>query len=173
MSPYILLLVQLLLFSQLVNGQVNHDKARQIVLSRNKIGKEFSFVQSKNVLVSNNLLYDFDSLVLVYLGTIKTKDRRILKIVTSRWFWNTSPRATSRIIVFNSKNQYLGDYYLTMTYDVPDKIEGTFLIFINKKAYTQCVYNLVTKVNFKKGIPKHFFLKCTKTMGEIYSFGSS
>jgi hypothetical protein len=40
------------------------------------------------------------------------------------------------IVIFNEKNQYLGDYYLTMTYDIPDKIEGKYLVFIMTRIVT-------------------------------------
>ena len=153
-------------------GQVDHAKAYQIVLRRNQVGKTCSFSQSKEILFSKTWLRDYDSLALVYLGTIKTKKKKTLKFLTSRWYWNTSPRATSRIIVFDEKDQYLGDYYLTMTYDVPDKIEGNSLVFINNKE-SDCTPNLVTKVSFKNGIPKSFFLKCKGQSGDIYSFAQN
>lgn len=142
-------------------AQVNPFKAYQTVLQYAQVGKEYSFDKSRE--------NDLDSLVVAYLGQIATTKGRILKFVTSRWYWGSVPRATSRIVVFNEKNQYLGDYYLTMTYDVPDRIEGTSLIFINDKN-APCTSNLVTKVNFRKGIPKQFFLKCKGEMGDIYTF---
>jgi hypothetical protein len=172
MSPHISILFFLAFLSYTLFGQVNHLKAYQIVLNRSKIEKAFSFVQSKKILVNKTWLHNYDSLVLTYLGKIKTTDGRVLKFVTSRWYWNTSPRATSRIIIFNAKNQYLGDYYLTMTYDVPDKIEDHLLVFINEKQ-GDCTPNLVTKVNFKRGIPKRFFLKCKDNMGDLYSFAQN
>jgi hypothetical protein len=153
-------------------GQVNHHKAQQIVLKRNHVGKPYSFTQSKDVRFNKTLLHDYDSLVLVYLGKIETIDGRVFKFLTSRWYWNTSPRATSRIILFNAKNQYLGDYHLTMTYEVPDKIEGSSLVFINDKD-SDCTPKLVTKVSFKRGIPRKFFLKCKDKFGDIYSFAQN
>ena len=150
-----LILLLLILSTNALMGQVNHERARQIVLQRNQIGKEFSFVQSKRFLLDKTWLYDYDSLVLVYLEKIKTKNGKVFKIITSKWYWNTSPRATSRIVVFNSKNQYIGDYYLTMTYDVPDKIAGTSLVFMNEIDDDQCEPKLITKVSFLYGIPKH------------------
>lgn len=142
-------------------GQVNGNNAFQKVLTRNQIGKEFAFNKSKAGY--------YDSLVLVYLGNIKTKKGRVVKVITSRWYWGSGPRATSRIIIFNSKNQYLGDYYVTMTDDVPDRIEGTSLVFVNAKR-GNCVPGLVTKVNFRNGIPREFFLKCDERYGDVYSF---
>jgi hypothetical protein len=143
---------------------VNYENAFQIALKRKDFGKEVSFSKTKRD--------NYDSLVLVYLGDIKTKKGKLLKILTSRWYWGLAPRATSRIIIFNGKNQYLGDYYLTMTYDVPDKIEGASLIFINDKE-SDCNPGQVTRVNLRNGIPKQFFLKCKGGLGDIYSFGQN
>jgi hypothetical protein len=142
-------------------GQIDHKKAYQLVLKRGEVGKTISFDQTKGE--------NYDSLVLKYLGDIKTKKGQHLKILTSRWYWGISKRGTSRIVVFNQKNQYLGDYYLSMTYEVPDKIEGTSLVFINKKE-SDCTPNVVTKVSFQNGIPRRFFLKCKGQYGDIYSF---
>ena len=141
--------------------QVNPDKAYQSVLNQAKVGKEYSFDKSKKGY--------YDSLVVVYLGTIKTNKGRVIKFLTSRWYWGHFPRATSRIVVFNEKNQYLGDYYLTMDYDVPDKIEGKSLVFINDKN-SDCTPGFITRVSFRYGIPKQFFLQCKDNMGDIYSF---
>ena len=164
MKHHVAILTLFLLQSLFSNGQVNHKKSFQVALENDEVGKEISFSQTKGK--------DYDSLVLVYLGDIKTQSDKILKILTSRWYWGLSPRATSRIIVFNQKNQYLGDYYLSMTYDVPDKIEGTSLVFFNEKG-SDCTPNLVTKISFRNGIPKSFFLKCNGQLGDIYSFSQN
>ena len=145
-------------------GQINHNKAFQAALEHGEIGKEISFSKTKGT--------DYDSQVLVYLGDIQTKKGQHLKILTSRWYWGISPRATSRIILFNQKNQYLGDYYLTMTNEVPDKVEGSSLVFINNKE-SHCTPNLVTKISFRNGIPKSFFLPCKGKFGDIYSFAQN
>ena len=134
------------------------------MLERDEVGKAISFDQTKG--------QDYDSLVLIYLGDIKTKKGQHLKILTSRWYWGISKRGTSRIVVFNNKNQYLGDYYLSMTYEVPDKIQGKSLVFINKTG-SDCTPNVVTKVSFQNGIPKSFFLKCKGEYGDIYSFAQN
>ncbi len=161
MKHFVLIFVTIALNGSISYGQVNHKKAFQLALQHAKVGKEISFSQTKDK--------NYDSLVLVYLGEIITRRGQHLKILTSRWYWGLSPRATSRIVVFNGKNQYLGDYYLTMTYEVPDKIEGNSLLFINEKG-SDCTANLVTKVSFRNGVPKTFFLKCKAQFDDIYSF---
>lgn len=146
-------------------GQVNHQRAFQLALQRDNIGKEYSFSQTK---VENH-----DSLVLVYPGKITTANGRILKILTSRWYWGLAPRATTRIIIFNDENQYLGDYHLTMTYEVPDKIEKTSLVFVIDKG-KESTYKPTTKVNFKRGIPRQFFVETEDSgAGDVFVFAQN
>ena len=84
------------------------------------------------------------------------------------WFWGLSHRATSRILVFNGNNQYLGNYYVTVTSDLPTKMENGTLIF--KNTDEDCDKKLTTIVNLKNGLPKQFFRKCKGKYGDIYSF---
>jgi len=141
--------------------QVNPFSEYQTVLKHAQIGTQYSFDKSKKD--------HYDKLLVIYLGKIVTSKGKALKFLTSRWYWGFGPRATSRIVVFNEKNQYLGDFYLTMTYDVPDKIEGKYLVFINDKG-NDCTPGLVTRISFTNGIPKQFFVPCKGGMGDIYSF---
>lgn len=135
-----------------------------VVLNKKQVGKEIYF--------SKGNADHHDSLVLVYLGQISTRKGEVLKIITSRWYWGASPRASSRIIVFNRKNQIIGNYFLTMTYEVPNRIEGRSLVFVNdKKEY--CTDGRVTRVDFSNGIPKQFFLGCDGDNGDIYEFSPS
>ena len=145
-------------------AQINRTKAFQLVLEGDEIGKEYIFGQKAKG--------QYDSLILVYLGEITTDKKKVLKVLTSRWYWGASPRATSRIIIFNQQNQYLGDYYLTMTYDIPEKIEDRSLVFFHVSK-SGCDPNLTTRISFKKGIPKRFFLKCKGEQGDFYSFAQN
>lgn len=142
-------------------SQTNDKDEYEVVLMNKQIGKEFTF--------SKNKAGDYDSLVLVYLGQIKTKKGEVLKVMTSRWYWGLSPRASTRVIVFNAKNKLLGNYYLSMMYDVPKKIEGSSVVFINDKG-NDCLPGLVTRVDFANGIPKEFFLRCKGELGDVYVF---
>src|SRR5215467_2987090 len=132
-------------------GQVNPNKDRQFVLHHNKIGKTHVFDRSKKD--------NYNRTEVTYLGKVKTNDGRIFKILISRWYWGLVPGATSRIVVFNEKNQYLGNYYVDMTYDLPRRIENNALVFENKDR-EGCDPKIVTRVGLKKGLPKEFFLEC-------------
>jgi hypothetical protein len=161
MTPHLLFIFFSLTFTTAF-GQVNPNRDRQVVLRHNQVGKTYVFDRSKQ---------DYHNRTeITYLGKLKTKDGRVLKILISRWYWGLSPRATSRIVVYNDKNQYLGNYYVTMTFDLPSKIEKNALVFENK-AREDCDPTIVTKISFHNGLPKQFFLECKNKMGDIYSFG--
>lgn len=100
-----------------------------------------------------------------------TSDGRIFKIMDSCWFWGLSHRATSRILIFNGKNQYVGNYCLGMTNDLPDKLDNGILIFTNSDN-EGCDKSVVTQVDLTKGLPKHIFLRCEGENGDIYSFST-
>jgi hypothetical protein len=103
-----------------------------------------------------------------YLGTVETKEGRF-KIMTSSWFWGWSRRATSRILVYDEKNKYLGNYYVGMTYDLPEKIENNRVVFLHSHTDV-CDKEVITRLSFDKGIPEQFFKECKDGFGDIYSF---
>lgn len=144
-------------------GQLNPNKDRQSVLQHDKIGNMYVFDRSKKD--------DRNKTEITYLGKLQTIDGRIFKILISRWYWGAAPRATSRIVVFNNRNQYLGNYYFAVTHDLPSKIENNALFFDNKDR-KDCNPKIVTRISFTNGLPKQFFLECKNKFGDIYSFDS-
>lgn len=151
----ILLLVNYNLF-----GQANDDSIRQIVLKNNIIDSLYVFGQWSET--------DGTETHLKYLGLIKSKEQNF-KIMTSSWFWGLSKRATSRILIFDEKNEYIGNYYVGMTYDLPEKIENNQLIFFHSKT-DECDKEKVTRLSFDNGVPNEFFLECKNGYGDIYLF---
>lgn len=89
--------------STFIFGQADDSKIRTIVLKKNIIGKEFTFGKWNKVGDTETNL--------TYLGSIKTKHGKIYKIMNYVWIWGLSGRATNRILIFNDRNQYLGNYY--------------------------------------------------------------
>lgn len=159
MKPQILLAFFSLLFS-VAFGQVSPNRDRQTVLRHNIVGKTYAFDRSKKD--------NYNRVEITYLGKVKTRDGRIFKILNSRWYWGSTPRATFRIVIYNDKNQYIGNYY--MTRDLPSKIENNALLFENNEK-DSCNSNISTRISFKNGLPKEFFLECKNKMGDFYSFG--
>lgn len=141
-------------------SQTNDQNIRLKVLCFNQIGKEFTFGKwNENGGTETHLKY---------LGKTETKKGKIYKIMTSIWIWGLSRRATNRILIFNEKNQYLGNYYVTMNTDLPTELENGILIFRNLD--TDCDKNRATKINLKNGLPRQFFRECKNGYGDIYSF---
>lgn len=140
------IILLLLLFSKLSFGQIDDSKFRSTVLKKNIIGKEFSFGECDQK--------GGHETTLIYLGSVKTKKGKIFKIMNSIWTSGMSCRATSRILIFNAQNQYIGNYYMFDSCDLPTKLENGFLIFKNGDG---CDRKIKTKINFNIGIPKSMF----------------
>jgi len=143
-------------------GQVSDQKIRQQVLEKAIIDSLFVFGKWTEK--------GGEETHLKYLGQVKTKHGQTFKILTSSWFWGLSHRATSRILVFNNDNQYVGNYYVTITTDLPTKMEDGKLVF--KNIDKDCDRKASTFVNLKNGLPRQFFRKCKNNLGDIYSFDS-
>ncbi len=158
----ILITLMLTFASICLSGQVNDQKIRKQVLEKNITDSQFVFGKwTENGGTETHLKY---------LGQVTTKKSQTFKVVISSWFWGLSHRATSRILIFNDKNQYVGEYYVTTTYDLPTKLEQGKLIFINTDE--DCDKKLFTTVNLNKGLPRQFFRKCKGSFGDMYSFYS-
>lgn len=162
MKPCLSLIFLSIIFSTVL-GQVNPYKDRGIVLQHNKVGKTYVFERSHG--------NDLNRTEITYLGNLKAKDGRVFKILRSVWYWGLAPRATNRIVVFDSRGRYLGNYYITMTYDLPSKIESNALVFEGRNRQG-CNPDIVTRVSFTTGPPEQFFLECKNKMGDVYSFSN-
>jgi hypothetical protein len=144
----------------IVNGQVNDQTIRQRVLENAIVDSTFTFGKWTEKGGTETHLK--------YLGQFTTKQGRTFKILNSMWFWGLSQRATSRILVFDNNNKYVGNYYVTTTTDLPTKLQSGKLIF--KNTDKDCDRNLMTIVDLKRGLPKQFFRKCKGEYGDVYTF---
>jgi len=141
-------------------GQINNDSIHQVVLKNNVTDSLYVFGKWNE----NN----GTETQLKYLGVIKT-DKGNYKIITSCRLWGLSKRATNKVLIFSEDNKYLGNYYLTMKYDLPEKIENNQLVFLHSES-NNCNKKTITRLSFDNGIPEQFFLECKDGYGEIYSF---
>lgn len=144
------------------SGQVNDGLFRQRVLQKAIIDSNFIFGKWTENGGTETLLK--------YLGEVTTKHGQTFKILNSMWFWGLSHRATSRILIFTGDNQYVGNYYLRVTSDLPTKMKNGNLIF--KNTDEDCDKKLTTIVNLKNGLPKQFFRKCNEKYGDTFTFES-
>lgn len=138
------------------------NKDWQKVLERNNVGRKYVFDRNRNG--------HYNQTELTYLGKIKTNDGRIFKVITSTVFYGNSPAATNKIVVFNSKNQYVGNYSFGADFNLPKKIRNNVLVFDNKECGGLCDPSIVNQVSFEEGLPKQMFIECRNKKGELYSF---
>lgn len=153
----------LILIPLLWKTQINDQNIRLEVLRKNVIGKEFIFGKWSEK--------DGTETHLKYLGKVQTSDGKIYKIMNSVWNWGLSKRATNRILIFNERNQYLGNYYVSVNLDLPTELQNGNLIFRNLDS--NCDKNVASRIIFKNGLPKQFFRECKNKSGDIYSFDES
>jgi len=68
------------------------------------------------------------------------------------------------------KNRFVGQYYVGIPSDLPTKItENKFVCWITSK---ECNLRKGFSINVEKGLPKSFFLPCSKNSGDLFSFSS-
>ena len=106
---------------------------------------------------------------LKYLGQIISDSGKIYKVLNSCWIWGLSQRATNRILIYDYENKYIGNYYLITKSDLPDKIENGKLIFKNSDK-EDCDKSIITKIDFKHGLPKKIFINCKGNDGDIFVY---
>src|SRR6476660_9446962 len=98
------------------NAQVSDQTIRTKVLKKALIDSTFIF--GKWTKEGGTETY------LTYLGQVTTKHDQTFKILNSTLVWGLSHRASSSILVFNDRNQYVGSYYVTTVTDLPTKMEN-------------------------------------------------
>lgn len=156
------LLSTLMLFILSAVGQVNDRNIRQQVLEKGIIDSVFVFGKWTEKGQTETQLK--------YLGKVKTKTGQTFKIMNSIWLWGLSERATSRILIFNFKNNYVGNYYLSTTDQLPTSLRNGKLIFTNLS--NDCDKKVFTIINLNNGLPKQFFRKCNEKFGDTFRFES-
>ncbi len=155
MKILLFFIILLIFSSDLSIAQISDEMIRKEVLQKNEIGKTFTYGRwSENGGTETEL---------TYLGIIQN-----YKIVNSSWIWGISKRATNRIILFDSKNEYVGNYYVTTKCDLPNRIENNNLIFLRSDC--EDCDDTENKIEFKNGIPDNIFLNCMGKYGDLYSF---
>ncbi len=144
-------------------GQVNDYGQRLEVLRHHTVGQQYKFYSKT----------DHSTTLLRYLGKVKTDNGVCYKIMTSVWLWGQSHRATSRILVYDSFNRYIGQYHVDMTYDLPNHLKANRLVFLNSnKTGSDCDLTLVTEIDLSAGLPKQIFIRCKGDEGDLYPFES-
>jgi hypothetical protein len=145
MKKYYILLISFL--TGLVFSQTDYQ-ARQLVLSQDQVDSLFIFGKwNKNGGTETHIKY---------LGSVQTNDGRTFKVLNYTWHWGLSHRATTRILFYNEKNQYLGNYYLDVVEYLPQKLENGILIFVMNNRQK-------TEIDLKRGLPTLLCIKGADT----------
>ncbi|MBE8725489.1 hypothetical protein [Flavobacterium hungaricum] len=146
-------------------AQTKDEDIRLKVLRKNSIGKEFVFGkwdERKWDKIEGTETH------LTYLGSVKTQKGKTYKIMNSVWIWGLSCRATNRILIFNGKNQYIGNYYVTTETNLPTELKNGILIFRNTDP--ECNKRIISKVSLKNGLPITIFTECKNGYGDSFTF---
>jgi hypothetical protein len=149
-----------------------------------KYSLEFSKLQKYELLalksgsIGKTYIYDLtnkkdcNKTSIKYLGIIKTKNGKQYKIISSFFVFSTAStcHGTSNIKIYDMKNQFIGKYDVGMPYELPTKITENKFICWN--ITTECDSRKGFSINFEKGLPKSFFLPCSKNGGDECYFSN-
>lgn len=107
-----------------------------------------------------------------YLGVAHTKNGKSYKILTSFFVFSAGStcHGTSRIKIFDMKNRYVGEYNVGMPEDLPDVLKDNKLIYLENS--DDCNLRSTRLIDLHNGLPKSFFLACSKNGGDEYVFSS-
>ncbi len=149
----------LFLVSNVAWSQVNDEGIRQTVLQKEIIDSQFIFGKwTPNGQTETRLRY---------LGDVTTKTGRRFRVLTSYWIWGLAHRGTSRLLFYDEKNRYVGEYFFDDSNQLPRKlVDGKFSIAEGDGC------NKSTTIHLRYGLPKNIFIKCKGDSGDIYEFGT-
>ncbi len=140
-------------------GQIHDKHIRLEVLKHGDQNRRYKFIDK----------VDGTTTLLTYLGEAKTSTGSTYKVLTSVWQWGLSHRATSRILIYDDHNRYVGQYDVSMTYDLPNTLKDNQLIFLNSdNVGSGCDLKLVSYIDLSKGLPKQIFIRCEGESGDLY-----
>lgn len=142
-----------------VKSQTNHEEIGEKLLEKN--------IKDTLLVIGKWNTSGGSETQMKYLGDVKTTDGKTLKIVNWVWYWGISHRSTTKLLVYNEKNQYLGNYQFNLPVDLPVQLNDSALVFNNKNK-KECDTRLITIIDLKKGLPNDFFVTCKDKEGNFY-----
>ena len=153
-------------FCQQVSDEQTFAELKMIrlrVIKQSIVGRKFYYDFTKDSSCNNTCI--------TYLGQIKTDKNKLYKIMTCFYVHGQSCRGTSRIVIYNSSNKYLGNYYVGMPEDLPDTIINNRLVY--SKNNIECIYRKGTNISFENGLTKTIFIPCDKIdSGDFITFSN-
>lgn len=146
--------VILILFSSFqkeTNKDDSFQKLKQLrltVLKKGEIGKSFEFDLTQQESCNKTKI--------TYLGILTTSKQKKYKLLDSFWVTGTSCRGISRLVIYDINNLYIGNYYFSMPYSLPDALKNNKIIYT--KNLEDCDGRKGTEISFKNGLPKSFMV---------------
>lgn len=138
-------------------------KLEKLALKKNIIGK---------IYISDlTHIKDCNKSRIEYLGIAHTKNGKTYKILTSFFVFSTSNdmcHGKSAIKIYDLKNRYIGSYKVGMPESLPDSLDNNKLIYLENSK--DCNRRNARVINLQNGLPKQFFIPCSKNGGDFYSF---
>ena len=162
------LLIVIIFFSFKDKGddEKSFEKFKQVrvkALVNNVIGREYqyNFVKRK----------DCNNTRIKYLGVVTTINKEKFKLLNSFYVVGPSCRGVSRIVIYNMKNRYIGNYYVGMPDNLPDTLINNNLIYL--KDNDGCNVKKGTKISFEEGLPETIFIPCSNLdTGDLFTYST-
>jgi hypothetical protein len=108
-----------------------------------------------------------------YLGVARTDKGKQYKVLTSFFVFSTSGdmcHGNSKIKIYDIKNRFVGEYYVGMPEGLPDTLQNNTLRYLSNSE--DCHLRKTRSIDLRSGLPKTFFIPCSKNGGDLYSFSS-
>ncbi len=126
----------------------------------------------KNYIVDLTGRKDCNKTKVKYLGVVHTKYGKSYKVLTSFFVFSASStcHGTSRIKIFDTKNRYVGEYDVGMPEGLPDILQKNKLLYLEN--LEDCNLRKTRSIDLSNGLPKRFFIQCSKNGGDEYFFST-
>ena len=167
---YITLLLTILILSSFSEDDKSASEYKQL--------QKFELLALKRQNVGKIYIYDLtkkegcNKTTIKYLGIIKTNKGKKYKVLSSFFVLSAAStcHGTSNIKLYDMENKFVGLYYVGMPNNLPTKItKNKFICWANSD---ECKSRKDFEVNFEKGLPKNFFLPCSKDGGDECKFNA-
>lgn len=138
---------------------------KQNVLVKGKVGHEYVYDLTG--------INECNKTRIKYLGIVRTSKGKQYKILTTFFVFRTSKdmcHGSSSIEFYDTKNKFVGQYYVGMPDDLPDELRNNRLIYLTSSE--NCNLRKERSIDLNQGLPKSFFIKCSDNSGDIYRFSS-
>lgn len=164
----VICLIMLSSFDLIDKGSSEYTRLQKLELQalRKAVGKEYVYDLARKKGCNKTRIK--------YLGVAHTNQGKQYKILTSFFVFSTSGdmcHGTSKIKIYDMKNRFVGEYYVGMPESLPDTLQNNRLLYLRNSE--DCNLRKERSIELSNGLPKTFYIPCTKNGGDQYSFGKA